>query len=169
MADLVENLLELSRLQSGGATLRRDWNSPVELVAAALRQRGLALGDRPIDLEIPEDAPLVWCDGVLVERVLVNLLDNASRHTPPGTRLRAWTESVNGSYRLGLDDEGPGFVERAIAEGRRSGIGLSLCRSIAIAHGGRMEISPAPGGGARAVLVLPQDRIQPDPPEEDAG
>ena len=169
MADLVENLLELSRLQSGGATLRRDWNSPVELVAAALRQRSTALGNRPLELEIPEDAPLVWCDGVLVERVLVNLLDNAARHTPPGTVLRVWTESVTGAYRLGLDDDGPGFVERVIAEGRRSGIGLSLCRSIATAHGGRMEILPAPGGGARVVLVLPQDRVPPAAPEEDPG
>lgn len=169
MADLVENLLELSRIQSGGATLRRDWNSPVELAAAALRQRGRALGNRPVAVEIAEDAPLVWCDGVLVERVLVNLLDNAHRHTPPGTPIRLWLESVDGACRLGLDDRGPGFPESVPLDGEGTGIGLSLCRSIAAAHGGRLDISTAPGGGARAVLVLPQDRRPPDPPAEDLG
>jgi two-component system sensor histidine kinase KdpD len=168
MADLVENLLELSRLQSGGVALRRDWNSAVELLDAALRQRIAHLGGRQVDVDVQDTVPLVWCDGVLVERVLVNLLDNAVRHTPPETPLRLWAEPFDGAVRFGLDDGGPGFDDAKIDEETRRGrIGLSLCRSIAQTHGGRMLVERSPLGGARVALELPLDRTPPDPPDEE--
>jgi|GEM_PF-1388183 len=167
MADLVGNLLELSRLQSGGVVLRQDWNSAVELIDGALRQRESLLQGREIRIEISDEVPLVWCDGVLVERVLVNLLDNVARHTPPETSVRLWAVGGEGDVRIGLDDRGGGFPEDGTApESRSTGIGLSLCRSIAQVHRGRLETGSAPGGGARAVLVLPQDRTPPEPPED---
>ncbi len=168
MADLVGNLLELSRLQSGGVVLRQDWNSVVELVDGALRQRETLLDGRMIDISISETVPLVWCDGVLVERVLVNLLDNAARHTPPETAVRVWAESGDGVVNIGVDDRGEGFPETgANPEGRRGGVGLSLCRSIAQVHRGKLETGISPEGGARVVLVLPQDRELPEPPQEE--
>ena len=169
MADLVENLLELSRLQSGGVTLRRDWNSQVELAASALRQRERLLQGREVEVSIADDAPLVWCDGILVERVLVNLLDNAGRHTPSGTPIRLWSEVGDDGVRMGVDDRGPGIQPGSGVAGRSGGIGLSLCRSIAEAHGGRLELSDGPSGGARATLFLPQDRRPPEPPSEEVA
>lgn len=170
MADLVGNLLELSRLQSGGVALRQDWNSVEELIDGALRQREAMLSGREIGIDVPESVPLLWCDGVLVERVLVNLLDNAARHTPPQTPLRLWAREMDDVVRIGLDDGGDGFPSaKPLSEGRSGGIGLSLCRSIAEVHRGKLETGSAPGGGARVVLELPQDRKPPELPEEDLG
>ena len=167
MADLVANLLELSRLQSGGVVLRRDWNSVVELLDGALRQRENLLQGRKIDVSISESVPLVWCDGVLVERVLVNLLDNAARHTPPRTPIRLWAAVENGEVSIGVDDVGRGYPEAGSGSDAQGGIGLSLCRSIAQVHHGRLDAGASPEGGASAVLVLPQDRTLPEPPDED--
>jgi two-component system sensor histidine kinase KdpD len=166
MSDLVGNLLELSRLQAGGVKLRQDWNSAEELIDGALRQRESLLNGREITIQVSDRVPLVWCDGVLVERVLVNLLDNAARHTPPETPLRMWVESGEKIVRIGLDDRGVGFDE---SKNGSEGIGLSLCRAIAESHGGTLETGCSPHGGARAVLVLPQDRKPPEPPEEEAS
>ncbi len=167
MADLVANLLELSRLQSGGVKLRCDWNDAEELFGSAIGQRRPVLADRAIQIEIRSGCSLFWCDGLLVERVLVNLLDNAARHTPAGTPLRLWAESSGGRVRLGLDDEGPGFPsEQSVRDAGRGGIGLSLCRSIAKAHGGELSVQARPEGGSRVFLSLPADRVPPIDPSE---
>jgi two-component system sensor histidine kinase KdpD len=168
MADLVANLLELARLQSGGVSLKYDWNSVEELFASALRQRQAYLGMRHVELRLDEEFPLVWCDGVLLERVVVNFLDNAARHTPDGTALCLWAEQTSAGVRLGLDDSGPGFPpEQFEHDSGRGGIGLSLCQAIAQAHGGRLEISLRPEGGARVCVELPQTAATPEVPEED--
>lgn len=170
MADLVANLLELSRLQSGGVVLRQEWNSVEELIDGALRHRESLLAGREVAIEVSESVPLVWCDGVLVERVLVNLLDNVARHTPPETPVRIWAQAVEGVVRIGLDDRGQGFQgAKDDSDEHRGGIGLSLCRSIAEVHGGLLATGSADGGGARVVLELPQDRKPPELPEEDLG
>ncbi len=164
MSDLVGNLLELSRLQSGGVQLRQEWNAIQELAESALRHRRTHLEGRPIQVDIPDDLPLAWCDGILLERVLVNLLDNAGRHTPAGTPLRLWARLEQDGLSCGIDDQGPGFPLDSLAQDAgRGGIGLSLCRAIAKAHGGELRLESGPGGGARVFLLLPQ---QPPPPED---
>jgi two-component system sensor histidine kinase KdpD len=170
MSDLVGNLLELSRLQSGGVQLRWDWNSAQELCASALRHRQAVLEGRSVAVDIPEDLPPFWCDGTLVERVLVNFLDNAARHTPEGTGLRLWAHREGRTVRLGLDDQGGGFpAEESARDAGRGGIGLSLCRAIAKAHGARLRLESRPEGGARVVLELSQDREMPPMPSEPEG
>lgn len=164
MGDLVSNLLELSRLQSGGVQLRQDWHSLPELFESALRHRRSVLEGRDVALDVPDDLPLVWGDGVLLERVLVNLLDNAGRHTPPGSPLRLWARRDADGYRFGLDDHGQGFPDDALARDTgRGGIGLSLCRAIARAHRGDLVVGSVPGGGASVHMRLPD---QPPPPED---
>jgi len=168
MTDLVANLLELSRLQSGGVQLRHDWNSAEELFASALRHRAAVLEGRSVRVEVPEALPLLWCDGTLVERVLVNFLDNAARHTPAGTSLRLWAESSTNSVKLGLDDQGGGFPrDETPRDAGRGGIGLSLCRAIAKAHGARLSLETRAEGGARVVLELPQAKESPRMPESE--
>jgi two-component system sensor histidine kinase KdpD len=163
MHELVANLLELSRLQSGGVQLRSDWNSAEELFASALRHRSLVLAGRRVSVEVEGNFPLLWCDGALVERVLVNFLDNAARHTPPGTSLRLWAGDLTDSVQLGLDDEGPGFPsEDSGKDAGRGGIGLSLCRAIAKAHGAALRLETRPEGGARVTIGLPKGKPAPE-------
>ncbi|MBK9576752.1 MAG: DUF4118 domain-containing protein [Fibrobacterota bacterium] len=167
MADLVENLLDLSRLQSGGVQMRCDWNDAEELFASALRHRGNVLEGRAVTLRIAPGTGLFWCDGLLVERVLVNLLDNAARHTPPNTPLVLWAEKNGNRVEIGLDDEGPGFeTERASTDAGRGGIGLSLCRAIAKAHAGELLATRRPEGGSRVRLAIPADIPPPADPIE---
>jgi len=170
MADLVENLLELARLQSGGVRLRLDWHSADDLCASALRHREKFLADRKLSVEVDNRLALVWCDGLLVERVIVNLLDNAHRHTPPEGGLRLWARPIAVGVAIGLDDQGPGLrTQVETGETTAGGIGLSLCRAIARAHGGFLEVSEAPGGGARVELRLPQTQRAPEPPAEEVS
>ncbi len=167
MADLVENLLDLARLQSGGVRLRLDWHALDDLCASALRQRQEFLGHREVVVDLPETLPLVWCDGVLVERVIVNFLDNAHRYTPPEGKLRLWANSSKGTFAVGLDDEGPGLQSVVQnSETQAGGIGLSLCRAIAKAHGGELILQDTVTG-ARVSLRLPQLQAPPEPPLEE--
>jgi len=169
MADLVENLLDLARLQSGGVRLRLDWHSVEDLCANALRHREEFLSGRKLSVEVEDGLALVWCDGVLVERVIVNLLDNAHRHTPPEGALRLWATATGSAISIGLDDQGAGLRKQVESgETRIGGIGLSLCQAIARAHGGELVVTDAPDGGSRVALVLPQSRAVPDPPLEEA-
>ncbi len=172
MSDLVENLLELARLQSGGIRLRLDWHSVEDLCASAMRHRQVFLAGRPIDLDLDQASSLVRCDGVLVERVLVNLLDNAHRHASGSGALLIWAMVRDGMFQIGLDDDGKNaeaFVKERGSDAGRKGIGLSLCEAIADSHGGSLEIGKAPNGGARVSLRLPQSETPPEvPPEEEA-
>ena len=167
MSDLVGNLLELSRLQSGGVQLRWEWNSVEELFASAIRHRKAVLEGREIVFDVPENLGLVWCDGLLVERVVVNLLDNAARHTPAGTPLRLWADEMSKFVQIGLDDEVSGFaLDTVPRDGGRGGIGLSLCRAIAKTHGGRLAVDSRPAGGSRVFLELPRNPMEPEVPTE---
>jgi len=96
---LVQNLLEMTRLESGALELRRDWHPLEEVVGAALGRLAKSLGTRRVTVNIPPDLPLVAIDDVLIEQVLVNLLDNAIKYTPPDSAIRilvsATDQSVN--------------------------------------------------------------------------
>ncbi|MGH8568888.1 MAG: DUF4118 domain-containing protein, partial [Gammaproteobacteria bacterium] len=84
---LVSNLLEMARLQSGEVKLRKDWQSIEEIVGSVLKGLDPALTEHPLKLDLPANLPLVRCDALLIERVLVNLLENATKYTPPGTTI----------------------------------------------------------------------------------
>ena len=88
MSELVSNVLDLMRFESGQIVLRRDWETLDDLVGAALSRIGEHLAEHPVDLRIPADLPAMHVDGNLVVQVLVNLLDNVAKYTPPGTRAR---------------------------------------------------------------------------------
>ena len=87
MTDIISNVLELMRLETGQVALRRDWHTVAELVNAALARLEGRFGERRVDVVLPTELPSVNVDAPLVTRVLVNLLDNAIKHTPPGTRI----------------------------------------------------------------------------------
>lgn len=165
---LVDNLLQMARLQAGGVTLRRDWQSLEELVGSAIASIEPMLSGRPIVVAIPAELPLVQCDGVLIERVLVNLLENAAKYTPAGTRIGIGAQADSDQIEVDVWDEGPGVppgseealfekFTRGNAESSVPGVGLGLtiCRTIVEAHGGTIRAENRLQGGARFVFTLP--------------
>jgi two-component system sensor histidine kinase KdpD len=159
---LVDNLLDLSRLEAGALIARLDWCAPAEMAAGALEAAEPLLDGRHVEMDVPADLPLVRADAVLCERVLVNLLHNAARHGAPPIRLVG--RAVGGRVELAVRDGGPGLDEAIagrefepfVAGGRTggSGIGLALARGLARAQGG--DVRPGgPGAGAEMVLELP--------------
>jgi signal transduction histidine kinase len=122
-------------------------------------------------LQVDATPALVWGARDELHRLVLNLIENAVRHTPPGTHIRASTSRENGEVTLVVEDDGPGippelgdhvfdrFVRSGRDGGRGSGLGLSIVRAVAQSHGGSVSLeSPADGGGARFVVRLPADQ-----------
>ena len=175
MSELVSNVLDLMRFESGQIHLRRDWQTLDELVEAALRRQEQPLSDHPVELALPSDLPPVFVDAALVVQVLVNLLDNIAKYTPPGTAVRIQAVVDGSQLRLQVDDAGPGLpagdpqrlfdkFQRGQEEGSVVGVGLGLaiCRAILRAHGGEIEAGPRPGGGTRMEFTLPTHEPVPE-------
>jgi two-component system sensor histidine kinase KdpD len=164
---LVHNLLELTRAESGGLRPRKEWHSLEEIVGAALTHLERRLRDRPLHVEVPLDLPLIFVDGILIEQVLVNLLENAERYSPSEAVITIQARSVPGSVAVEVSDGGPGFPpgeERRVfdkfyrgsfAKGRGTGIGLTICAAIVHAHDGEIEAGNRPEGGASIRFTLP--------------
>lgn len=167
---LVNNLLEMARLQSGTVHLRMDWQSMEEVVGSAIRAAAPALAGRAVQAIIPPDLPLVEFDAVLIERVLVNLLENAAKYGAPPISVQAHVEAE--ALVLSVRDQGPGLppglqddaamlfekFTRGQAESATTGVGLGLaiCKAIVNAHQGQIEARNAHGGGAEFTVRLPR-------------
>jgi two-component system sensor histidine kinase KdpD len=164
----VNNLLDMARIESGQVKLRREWQSVEELVGSALRIARPVLAPRAIRTEIPADLPLVECDAVLIERVLVNLLENTSKYTPPDARVVVAAAASGSRMTIAVVDDGPGIRpghEREIfekfARGEREsassgvGLGLAICKSIVEAHGGTIVAENVAPHGAAFTISLP--------------
>ncbi len=169
MNALVDNLLDMARLQSGAVTLNLQWQPLDEVVGAALRACEALLAGRPLRVTLADALPLVQIDAVLIERVLVNLLENAAKYTPAGSAIEVSATADERQVVLTVDDHGPGLppgreealfdkFERGHKESATAGVGLGLaiCRAIAKAHGGQVSGQTRPGGGARFMLTLPR-------------
>ena len=178
MHRLVANLLEMARLQSGGTRLRKEWQSVEEVVGSALHQLRLPLARYQVRTDVPADLPLVEFDALLIERVLVNLLDNAAKYTPAGSRIRVSARRVDEELVVMVEDNGPGLplkdadklfepFTRGESEPATPGVGLGLAlsRIIVEAHGGRISAENRPEGGARFRFTLPAG-TPPEPEEE---
>jgi two-component system sensor histidine kinase KdpD len=170
---LVWNLLEMTRLESG-VEVRKEWHQLEEVVGAVLGRLEPALRDRPLRTDVPKDLPLVPMDDVLIDQVLTNLLENVVKYTPAGTavELRAWSDGS--SVTVEVADHGPGLAPgdearvfdkfyRSAASGpsRGAGLGLTICRAIVEAHGGRVWAQNRPEGGAAFRFTLPLEGTPP--------
>jgi two-component system sensor histidine kinase KdpD len=173
---LVSNLLDMARLESGTVHLRKDWQSVEELVGGAIRSARHALKSLTVQTEIPADLPLVEFDATLMERVLVNLLENASRHGvcseghSPAVVVCART--TPSTLELVVRDFGPGlplsskgqehtlfdkFTRGQTESAKRGvGLGLAICKAIVDAHRGKIVAANAAGGGAEFTVTLPR-------------
>jgi two-component system, OmpR family, sensor kinase len=165
MRRLVGDLLLLARADAERSQPHRPTNLAEVLVAAASE-----LGPVADDHELSIDARAATVPGVRddLHRLALNLLENAVRHTPPGTHIRAGTDVRDGMATLVVEDDGPGiapelarrvfdrFVRGAGDGGRGSGLGLSIVRAVAESHGGSVTLeTPAEGIGTRFVIRIP--------------
>jgi two-component system, OmpR family, sensor histidine kinase KdpD len=166
----VDNLLDMARLDAGGIVLERDGQVVEELVGVSLGQTRQELKGRPVVVRIPGDLPLVWAASELIERVLVNLLENAIRYTPPESAIEITATKYGEFVEIRVADHGPGLPagresrifekffrgKSEVADGQRGvGLGLAICRSIVRAHGGEITASNRPEGGAEFLITLP--------------
>ncbi len=178
LRSLVENLLDMARLQAGRVALNRQWQSLEEMIGVALRAMAPALGARTVRVHLPEDLPLVEIDAVLMERVMCNLLENAAKFTPREAHIDIGATAEPGRVTVWVEDDGPGLprgkeeeifkkFERGHKESATPGVGLGLaiCRAIIEAHGGTIRAENRPGGGARFLFELPCG-APPTAPEE---
>jgi len=165
---LVQQLLDLSRLEAGVVPLERS-PFPVEpLLEHAVREQRLQ--QSAVDVAVRVDPADLTADGdpERVHQVVANLLENAVRHTPPGTHIRASTGAENGEAVLTVEDDGPGIsleLERRVFErfvrgvrdgARGSGLGLAIVRAVADAHSGTVSLERPPrGSGTRFVIRIP--------------
>jgi len=166
---LVTNLLSVTRLESGKVCLNRTPEALDDLVFDVLSRLEGRLEGRQVEVDVPRDLPLVSMDPVLVDQVLVNLIENVLRYTPAGSPLAIRVQSCEREVLVEIADRGPGIEEgecekvfqkfyRGRLARRRdggSGLGLTICRAVARAHGGRIAVRPRSGGGTVVELVLP--------------
>ncbi len=163
---LVANLLDMTRLESGTIDLAASPTPIEEPIGAAIRRAEVVLDDRPLGVDVPPDLPLVQIDPVLIEQALIHLLENAARHTPPGTPIEIVAAAAGNRLVVRVADRGPGLPPgeigrvfdkfyRADAGRGGSGLGLAICRAIAAAHGGTVTAANRSGGGAEFTLSLP--------------
>lgn len=168
MSALVNNLLDMARLQAGSVKLNQQWQPLEEVVGSALKARERQLAGHHIQISLPPDLPLLEFDAVLMERVFCNLFENAAKYTPPGSLIRIEADIENDEAVISVSDNGPGLPpggEEAIFEKFTRGdpesatpgvgLGLAICRAVVKSHKGRIWAENVPGGGARFVFTLP--------------
>lgn len=164
LADLIANLLDMSRLQAGGITARATPVAVDEVVARAL----LGVPSYDLTMEVPDDLPLVSADPGLLERVVANLVDNARRHSPAGRGPELTADATSSAVHLRVRDHGPGvdpeqwttmflpfqrLDDRSASSG--VGLGLAIVQGFCDAMGVTVAPSETPGGGLTMTLELP--------------
>jgi two-component system sensor histidine kinase KdpD len=164
---LVGNLLDMTRLESGTVSPKREWVPLEEIVGTALGRMEKLLGRRNVTTAIPAGFPLLSVDPVLLEQLLVNLLENAASYAGAEAGIEIRAEQEGGSLVIEVADRGPGIPpgdeERIFERFQRgehagvagAGLGLAIARAIAQVHGGRLTAANRPGGGAVFRLTLP--------------
>lgn len=171
LARLVNNLLDMTRLESGAVTLNKQWHVLEEIIGSARSRLRRELEDHPVLVDIPADFPLVHVDGLLLEQLFVNLLENAARYTPAGSRVRIAAQALPGRVEIRMADQGPGLPSgseskifdkffrgdtSSSVDGRRgAGLGLAICKAVAESHDGTIVARNLPTGGAEFVVSLP--------------
>lgn len=174
---LVRNLLDMTRLEAGAVQVKKEWQPIEEAVGAALERVESVVGERPIVTAVAENLPLVPFDSILLQQVLVNLLENAAKYTPEGTEITvSATLSGDSAVEITVADRGPGlrdgdeekifgkFYRAEQGKGGGVGLGLTICKGIVTAHGGKIWATSRAGGGAAFHFTLP---IEGSPPSLD--
>jgi two-component system sensor histidine kinase KdpD len=171
---LVKNLLDMMRLEAGAVRLNREWHPLDEIVGSSLARLERRLDGREVIVSLPPDLPLVHVDGVLLQQVIINLLENAVKYTPAESQIEVSATAKDRELLVEVADRGPGlppgeedrifdkfYRGKPATEGGGVGLGLTICRGIVDAHGGRIWAENRFGGGARFQFTIPLSEHQP--------
>jgi two-component system sensor histidine kinase KdpD len=168
MTALVNNLLDMARIERGEVKLHLEWQPFEEVVGVALNATEQILKNHKVQIRLAPDLPLIQIDAVLIARVLVNLLENASKYTPAGSEVILAAQVMGDQLSVSVADNGPGLpvgreeeIFQKFTRGDREsttrgvGLGLTICRAIVESHDGKMVGGNRPGGGAIFTFTLP--------------
>jgi len=177
LARLVDNLLSMTRLDAGPIEVKKQWFPLEDVIGSALGRLRKELSGRSVNKDLAPGLPLIPLDGVLIEQVLVNLLENALRYSGAASPIDISASIENGGVIVSVGDRGPGLAlgeETQVFErlfrgsasaysGKRGvGLGLAIARAIIGAHGGWISAENRPGGGASFAFLLPLGESPPD-------
>lgn len=166
---VVNNLLEMNRLESGVVRPAREWCDVRELLQSAIESELDSTAGRDVRLDVPENIPPALLDHTLIEQAVAKLIANAGSHTPPRSPVEIDAEYKNEELLISVSDRGPGLAAESAeqlfekfyrGDARKAGglgLGLSIARGFAEAHGGKLKAENRDGGGARFVISLPVD------------
>jgi PAS domain S-box-containing protein len=173
LTDMIDQLLDLSRIESGTLRVEPQPQPLDSILSAALLTLKQTTAAHAFTTGIPAGLPLVRADSQRIRQVLVNLVDNAAKYCPPGTRIEVSAEPDGEVLRVSVCDKGPGisredrqFVFEAFRRGsetyarrkKGAGLGLAICKGIIEAHGGRIWIEDHGGPGTTVSFTLPLAR-----------
>jgi two-component system sensor histidine kinase KdpD len=170
---LISDLLDMTRLEAGALKIRKEWHPVEGIIGATLARLGTRLSGHPVTTHVSTDMQLVPLDAVLIGQVLMNLLENAIKYTPAGSSIEISVNATESQAEFRVADRGRGIrpgdearvfdkFYRAQPDGGGVGLGLTVCRGIVEAHGGKIWATNREGGGTVFQFVLP---IEGEPPE----
>ena len=167
---LVENLLSMTRIECGKLEIKKSQEIVEEIVSESIQHLKSRLNNHKLSIDMPKEVLFVPVDGKLIEQVIINLVDNAIKYTPEQSEINIKVYSKKNSVYFEISDNGPGINKEDInhifeifykgnknsADSRRGvGLGLSICRSIVLAHGGDILVKNNKECGARFIFNLP--------------
>ncbi len=169
---LVRNLLDMTRVEAGALHIQKEWQPVEEVVGSALAATETVLGERPVEVDLPRDLVAAF-DAVLIQQVLINLLENAAKYAGPASPIKISAKGTKHAVEIIVSDRGPGvppgdelqifekFYRAEKGKGGGVGLGLTICRGIVTAHGGRIWAHNREGGGASFHFTLPLEGSPP--------
>jgi two-component system sensor histidine kinase KdpD len=168
LARLVNEAIQLARIEGGKFQLNREVHFPISLISAALRQMKPLTDGRDLKVEAADGLPLVFVDAELIQMVIAHLIDNAVKYTPAGSPIRIGASSTQGGVMIHVTDQGPGLTEDEQSrifdkfyrgsggqQLKGTGMGLAIAREIIRAHGEEIWVRSSPGQGSEFCFSLP--------------
>lgn len=170
LTQMVENILSLTKIQEGKLTVHKQLEAVEEIIGEAVSHASKYTDGRSIEIEIPDNVVFVPMDGKLIEQVLINLINNAVKHTSPSDEINIVVKQAKDKIWFSVIDNGTGMNPRDLskvfdlfyteesprADSKRGiGLGLSICKAIVSAHGGQIIAENNKDGGATIRFYLP--------------
>ncbi len=172
LSSLVDNILQMTRINEAHLVVQKTAEVVDDVISEAAQHMERFLKERPFTVRLPDEVTMVPMDGKLIVRVLINLLENAIRHTPPDSAIDLTASCRDDHLEIAVSDCGPGIDDRirqtifdrfvtldqGITDGKRGiGLGLAICKAIVVAHGGAIWVEPNQPHGSRFVFTLPRE------------
>ena len=168
MNRFISNLLDITRLEAGVLKIKREPYDVQDLLGSCLASLEPRLKERKVKIDLPPNLPLISMDSVLMAQVLINLLDNALKYSPPDGIIEISARTREKWLEIEVADQGPGIPEEYLTqvfnkffrlsrheEFSGTGLGLAISKGIIEAHGGEIWAENRPGGGSKIIFTLP--------------